>query len=93
MTTEEHLAKLEKELDRAKRRNRRLLAGLVICLAAVIVAWTLGLARQPRYALSGVTSYGMVYVLDTRTSQMWFRGVSTGEAIYLGTNEAPEEGY
>ena len=39
MTTEERLEKLEKELARAKRRNRRLLAVAGLVVGAVTLAW------------------------------------------------------
>ena len=42
MTTEERLEKLEQELARAKRRNRWLLAGAVLCLGIVALAWAFG---------------------------------------------------
>ena len=40
MTTEERLENLERELARAKRRNRRLMIGSVVCLG-MIFAWAL----------------------------------------------------
>jgi hypothetical protein len=39
MTTEERLEKLERELSRAKRHNRRVLIGAAVCLG-MIFAWT-----------------------------------------------------
>lgn len=39
MTIEERVEKLEKELSRANRRNRGLLAGAALCLGIAVVAW------------------------------------------------------
>lgn len=39
MTIEERLEKLEKELNRANRRNCRLLAGMTLCLALAAFPW------------------------------------------------------
>ena len=50
MTTEERLEHLERELARAKRRNRWLVAGLVLCLGALVVVWARG--TPGRYALT-----------------------------------------
>ncbi|MCX5649031.1 MAG: hypothetical protein NTX40_08040 [Planctomycetota bacterium] len=74
MTTEERLENLERELARAKRRNRWLLAGLGLCLGALVVVW----ATQGRYAIS-VSASGAVYVLDTKTGQIWFRTIGEAE--------------
>ena len=41
MTTEERLEKLEKELSRAKRRNRCLLAVVGLAVVGLGLAWTL----------------------------------------------------
>jgi len=90
MTTEERLEVLERELARTKRRNRWLLAGLVLCLGALVVVW----ATQGRYALSSMGTFG-VYVLDTRTGQLWVRYsdnvIRSWETIYLGTNDDPKK--
>jgi hypothetical protein len=86
MTTEERLEKLERELARAKRRNRWLLAGLSLCLGALVVVWALGSNTPGRYALSGAG--GVAYVLDTKTSRLWARG--HGITVYLGTNDNPK---
>ena len=40
MTTEERLDHLERQLSRANRRNRWLLAGVGLCLGIGLVAWT-----------------------------------------------------
>jgi len=96
MTTEERLEKLEHELARAKRRNRCLMIGAAICLG-IVFAWLFS-ARPGRYALSGFG--GAVYVLDTRTSQLWERKIDVtsgdrGQAVpwvcvdEFGTNEKP----
>jgi len=87
MTTEERLENLERELARAKRCNRWLIAGLVLCLGASVVVWALGGDKQGRYAVAGTES--AAYVLDTRTSQLWVRS-SFGRCIYLGTNDNPK---
>lgn len=42
MTVEERLQKLEKELSRVNRRNRRLLAAVVVFLAIGVVCWIFG---------------------------------------------------
>ena len=85
MTTEERLENLERELARAKRRNRWLVIGAAICLGIVFAC--LFFTRPGRYALS--SGVGGVYVLDTRTGQLWARG--PGRSIYLGTNDNPKE--
>jgi ferric-dicitrate binding protein FerR (iron transport regulator) len=97
MTTEERLENLEQELAqtkaqaaRANRRNRWLVAGLVLCLAVCAVFWTFDRNKPGRYAMSVMPgeSPEVVYVLDTKTSQLWLR---TGEEhIYLGTNDSPK---
>ena len=71
MTTEERLENLERELARAKRSNRWLLAGLGLCLGASLVVWALGRNSQGRYAIGG--ELGTPCVLDTRTGQLWRR--------------------
>ena len=81
MTTEERLENLERELARTKRRNRWQVAGLVLCLGALVVVWVLGRNSPGRYALSGA------YVLDTRTGQLWNRA---GGSVYCGTNDHPK---
>jgi len=86
MTTEERLENLERELARAKRRNRWLLAGLVLWLGTSVVVWSLSGNKQGRYALSGARE--VAYVLDTKTSRLWLRG--PGITIYLGTNDNPK---
>lgn len=43
MTTDERLDKLEKELARAKRRNRRLLAVVGLAMGVVALVWIVGL--------------------------------------------------
>ena len=40
MTVEQRLEKLEQELSRANRRNRRLLGGIILCLGIGFVVWT-----------------------------------------------------
>ena len=87
MTTEERLENLERELARAKRRNRWLLAGLGLCLGALVVVWALGWNTPGRYVLSGAG--GGAYVLDTKTSRLWVRGPEI--KMYLGTNEQPKK--
>jgi len=87
MTTEERLENLERELARANRRNRWMVAGLALCLGASIVVWVLGGNKHGRYALSGIG--GAAYVLDTKTSRLWVRG--SGITIYLGTNDQPKD--
>jgi hypothetical protein len=86
MTTEERLETLERELARAKRRNCWLLAGLVLCLGALVVVWALGWNTPGRYALS--EAGGAAYVLDTKTSRLWVR--SSRGSCYLGTNDNPK---
>jgi hypothetical protein len=88
MITEECLENLERELARAKRRNRWLVAGLVLCLGATVVVWALGLYTQGRYAVSGVGP--AAYVLDTKTSQLWLR-YQGGSSENLGTNDNPKK--
>jgi len=88
MTTEERLENLERELARTKRRNRCLLAGLVLCLGALVVVWALGRDTPGRYAVATLGTEGAI-VLDTRTSQLWARGPSV--SIYLGTNDHPKK--
>ena len=78
MTTEERLENLESELARTSRRNRHLLIGAAICLG-VVFAWLL-FTRPGRYALS--SGMGGVYVLDTRTGQLWGRAIVEREARY-----------
>ena len=85
MTTEERLANVERELGRAKRRNRWLLAGLGLCLGALVVVWV----TQGRYAISS-TLGERAFVLDTRTGQLWIRTSERG-SYYLGTNDNPKE--
>jgi len=46
MTIEERLEKLERELSRANRRNRWLLAGMGLCLAIVVIACIVGLTAR-----------------------------------------------
>jgi len=91
MTTEERLENLECELARAKRRNRWLLAGLILCLAASVALWALNRDAQGRYAIAGTMSEA--YVLDTRTGQLWRRtSIYVHEhdtTISLGTNDHP----
>ncbi len=41
MTIEERLEKVEQELSRASRRNRRLLAGVVVCIVLAVGAWAM----------------------------------------------------
>ena len=83
MTTEERLENLERELARAKRRNRWLLAGLGLCLGILVVVW----GMQGRYAVAA--TQGGAYVLDTRTGHLWLR--AAGMSIDVGTNETPKE--
>jgi len=90
MTTEERLENLERELARAKRRNRWLVAGLVLCLAASVVVFALGGDKPGRYSIAGTMS--TAYVLDTRTGQLWLHAESvihSGDTIYLGTLDHP----
>lgn len=53
MTTEERLEKLERELKRANRRNRWLLAGVSLCIGVVVVVWVFGLAAMTARAAGG----------------------------------------
>ena len=50
-TTEERLERLEMELARQRRSNRRLLAGLVLtlCLMAGVAGWTFSRPDPPQY--------------------------------------------
>jgi len=50
MTTEERLAKLERELGRVKRRSRWLLAVVGLAVAVVGLAWTLTETTPPAHA-------------------------------------------
>ena len=88
MTTEERLENLERELARAKRSNRWLLAGLGLCLGASLVVWALGGNSQGRYAVAGD---GPAYVLDTRTGQLWRR--EDTRMYNLGTPDHPRKEY
>jgi len=45
--------------------------------------------KTRRYAISG--GKGGVYVLDTKTSQLWQRTASPTKNLYFGTNETPKE--
>ena len=92
MTTEERLEKLERELARAKRRNRWLLAGLGLCLGALVVVWALSRNTQGRYAVATLGTEG-AFVLDTRTGQLWARGSSargSSLSVDFGTNDNPK---
>jgi hypothetical protein len=88
MTTEERLENLERELARAKRRNRWLLTGLGLCLGASVFVWALGRDTPGRYAVATIGTEG-AFVLDTRTGQLWARGYS--RTVYLGTNDNPRK--
>lgn len=62
MTTEERLEKLERELGRAKRHNRCLLAGLAVCLGIGGVAW----AFRPEPARAQIVWTGVKEVRANR---------------------------
>jgi len=62
MTTEERLENLERELARAKRRTRRLLAGAVLVLGIGLVVWAFG----PDKTLAQVAAGG---VKEVRANQ------------------------
>ena len=68
MTTEERLERLERELGRAKRHNRWLLAGVALCLGIVLIARASGppkAAAQPAGAASKVV-HANGFVLEDR---------------------------
>lgn len=60
-------------------------------LLVIVIVWALSREKQGRYTLSsaGGAGGGAVYVLDTRTSQLWIRSPANFN-MYLGTNENPK---
>ncbi|MGB2965990.1 MAG: hypothetical protein WBD14_01100 [Phycisphaerae bacterium] len=85
MTTDERLAKVERELTHEKRCIWCLAFAGAICLV-VVFAWIF-FTRPGRYAISG-TGPGFAYVLDTKTSELWVRSPAT-KTKYLGTIDEP----
>ena len=59
---------------------------LVIVALAIITLWS-SCNQTGRYAISG--GKGGVYVLDTKTSQLWQRASNASKNLYFGTNENP----
>lgn len=60
---------------------------LVIVVLAIITLWS-SCNQTGRYAISG--GKDGVYVLDTKTSQLWVRALD-GSSYRLGTNKNPED--
>ncbi|MBE3068833.1 MAG: hypothetical protein IMZ66_01215 [Planctomycetes bacterium] len=85
MTTEERLAKVERELGRAKRRNRWLIAVVALAIGVWILAGTLGPTtaaapagaaasepqRLPRYQIAVCENAVGPYVMDTYTGDIF----------------------
>ena len=90
MATEERLEKLERELACAKRRTRWLLAVLVLWIGAWVAVWALSGENQGRYALSAEGDSPWVYILDTRTGQLWHRLPYRGLSYDFGTIDNPK---
>ena len=81
MTTEERLEKLEKELARAKRRNRWLLRGAGLCLGLGLLAWAFGAEvalAQPAGAAPKRVSANMFVVVDENGKRRAKLSVSKG---------------
>ena len=75
MTTEERLAKLERELGRVKRRSRWLMAALVLGLGALVLVWALAggppSAETPRWAEAPpITRFAELDVLEVRAQRL-----------------------
>ena len=99
MTTEERLETLEKELTRAKRRNRRLLAVVGLAAGAFALVWIVpgtdtaravagaGTANRVEAQGSGVPAVihaGQFVLVDASDKRRAALGVSTiGPALYL----------
>jgi hypothetical protein len=86
MTTDERLENLERELARAKRRNRWLLAAVGLALGVWMLAGTLGPRTAgaqaagaaapephglPRYQIAVADNQGGPFVLDTYTGDIY----------------------
>jgi hypothetical protein len=85
MTTEERLAKVERELGRAKRRNRWLIAVVALAIGVWILAGTLGPTTAaapagaaasepqglPRYQIAVCENALAPYVIDTYTGDIF----------------------
>lgn len=60
---------------------------VVYAVLVVVILLLLSRGKQGRYAMTSVSLEG-VYVLDTKTSQVWLRSLQGN--VYLGTNENPK---
>jgi len=91
MTTDERIENVERELARAKRCNRWLLAGLGLALGVSVVAGVLGPTTAgaqgakaaavepqglPRYQIAVCDNLGGPYVLDTYTGDLYMAAES-----------------
>ena len=91
MTTEERLAKVERELGRVKRRSRWLLAALGLGLGALALVWASAASvpkaeaqgavvpapqGPPRYQIAVAEGWGGPWLLDTYTADLY---IFTGE--------------
>ena len=65
----------------------RLLSAAIVFLAAITLLTNYN--KTGRYAISTADRTG-VYVLDTKTSQLWVRALG-GSSFRLGTNKNPED--
>ncbi len=61
---------------------------VVYAVLVVVILLLLNRGKQGRYAISSPNAQGAVFVLDTKTSQVWAR--SRLGNVYFVTNENPK---
>jgi len=85
--TKQHYTTTETHYTTTKTHYKVIWVLTAICALSAIATFYCNyfLSKTGRYAISG--GKGGVYVLDTKTSQLWQR--TTSGNMYLGTNEKP----
>ena len=61
---------------------------VVYILRIIAIVWLLSREKHGRYALTPSGAKTGVYVLDTKTSELWVRAPQIN--LYLGANENPK---
>ncbi len=92
--TREKANEIQKQMIDVIDKNNKVTSGhnkLMLWLTGVIVFLTIitllsNCNKTGRYAIAG--GEGGVYLVNTKTSQLWIR-TGSGHSLYLGTNENP----
>jgi hypothetical protein len=86
---QEKANEIQEELKEVIKKYNKMMVVLttIIIVLTILTLYSSLCNKTGRYAISGAGVKDAVYILDTKTSQLWVR--TTSGNVYLGTNENP----